>query len=140
LTLEIGLLVGVRRLGGAELELGCQDLLLQIRVRHLEDDTIRLDLRARAEDVALDATGGGGRDPPDVLGDERAGAADLTDHRSALDRVDPHRRAVHTRRGRPEARHADGDANDREEGNGAVEDPSDLFLSFDFWRASDINH
>ena len=92
---ERGALVPQVGLGRLRRQARLHDLLFELRVRQFDDDRAGRHLRAGAEDDALDAAGGRGRDPADVFRNEASGAAHRARHRTALDRVDPDRRALH---------------------------------------------
>ena len=79
-------------------------------LRQLEDDRVGRDLRAGAEDDALDASLRLRVDPADVFGHERARAADLAQHRALLHRVDPDDGAIDGGRGGLQLRDAERDA------------------------------
>lgn len=74
------------------------------------------------DEDALDPRLGRGRDPAHVLGDQRAGAANLPEHRAALDGVDPHGGLVQSGRGRREQHEAEGHERERDESGGAEHD------------------
>src|SRR5436853_191764 len=79
-------------------------LQLEVRIAQLEDDRVRLDERSREHAYPLDASVGGGRDPADVLRDERAEPAHVAQHRAALDGVHEDARPIDARRRRLEPR------------------------------------
>ena len=84
-------------LGGLELQLGVEELLFELGITQLEDDAVWLHRGARPEDDVFDPRLGRGGNPADVFGDERAQAAHFAQQRTALDRVDPDRRALDAR-------------------------------------------
>ena len=113
----------------SQLQLGVEHLLQHALVAQLEDDRVGLDdVGARQRDDALDRGLGGRSDPPDVLGHERARSADLPEHRTALGRVAPGRRSLHSGRRRLQLREADGDQHADQQGGHAEDDALDLFL------------
>jgi hypothetical protein len=94
----------------------------------LQDEGARLNRRARADDDLVDAALGAGGDPADFLGDEGAEAADLADHRAALDGVDPHEVALDRGGGGLELGQPDGDADQDDAGDGGVDDAFAAFF------------
>jgi hypothetical protein len=141
LGVEPGLQAGEVGLGGAQLVLGFELLLLQLRIGELEDDGVGRHLRAGPQDDALDAALRRRGQPAPRLVDrhQRAETAHLAQHRAALHRVDPHGGAFHRRRGRLEARQHDRDAGHRQHGRHADEDPLPLLLLGHGGRALDIH-
>src|SRR5262245_62897640 len=109
LAFELDLLALQLRLSGLHFPFGIDDDSRELRVAELEDDRVLLHLIAGVAEDALDATLRHGGDPANLLGDERAGAADLAQHLAAFHRVDPERALLHPRRGGLHAREAVGD-------------------------------
>ncbi len=139
-ALELSLSIfkaGLRRLEG---KLRFLDGLLQIRVAQLQNDGVGRNLRTRPQQDALDPPLGGGRNPPDVFRDERAGPADLAQHLPPLHAVDPDGSTLDGRRRRLEPRHPDRHEDDGNEGRDTVGATANLLLAGDAWRPCDINH
>jgi len=87
-----------------------------------EDDAVGRDGRAGAEDDFVDAALGARGDPGDFLGDEGAEAADLAEHLALGDGADPDEIAFDGGGGGFELREGDGDADEGENGDRAVDD------------------
>jgi hypothetical protein len=128
----VGLLLerGTLELDGESVELGLGRLELpfrvlrgelQLRIAEFEEDRAGLNLGAGLDDDALDLALGRRGNPADLLGDERAGASDLAEHRASRGGPGPQRPAVHGRRGRFESRERDRDGRDRDDGNDAID-------------------
>ena len=104
-------------LGGRELLLGLVEQLPRLRVVQLEHDRLWSDRGAGPENDALDpALGGGGNPAPGfVHRDQRSEPAYLTQHRPALDGVDPHGGALDRWSRGLQAREDDRDEPDHEQ-------------------------
>ena len=129
-----------RRLGGCEGEAGVHDLLLEVRIAHLQNHRRRRDLRTGAEHETLDPSGRRRGDPADVLGHEDAGTANLPGELTALDGVDPDRRAIDAGCRGPQPRDAIRHGADDDEADRGKHDAANLLLAFDFRGAGDIDH
>ncbi len=91
--------VGEFGFGGLELGIGVGGGLLDVGIGEHEDDAVRGDDGAGAEDDLIDAALGAGGDPADLFGDEGAEAADLAEHLAAFHGVDPDEVAINRGRG-----------------------------------------
>ena len=91
-------------------------------------------------DDPFDAASVLGSDPADVFGDQRAGAANLAEHRAALDGVGPHRAELHGRRRRFQLRETDGDEHEHEQAGDGENRAPDALLSCDgrAWNIHDL--
>ena len=121
LALHLHLAVAVARLGRFEIQPRLERGLLQLGVAQLEDHGGGGDEGAGADDDPLDGAVGSGRDPADLLRDQRPGAAHLPDHRAALHRVQIDRVAIDARRRRLEARDACRDDDDHDGRNHGIQ-------------------
>ena len=128
LAFHFDLPVAVARLGRFEIQPRLERGLLQLGVAQLEDHPGGGDEGAGSDDDPLDGAVGGGRDPPDLLRDQRAGAAHLPDHRTALHRVQIDRVAVDARRGRLQARDAQRDDSHRQDRGHGIQSLAQLLL------------
>ena len=103
-------MVGLGRLQGI---LGVQQNVFQLRAAEDHHDGIGLHGRAGTDQDALHPSIGGGGDEHGVFGNQRAQAAHLAQHRTALHRVRPQRRHLDARRGGLQLREPDSDADTR---------------------------
>ena len=140
LAFEISLAIQIRRLGRLKRELRVLHRLLEIRIAELQDYGVGRHGRTRSKDDPLDATLGRRRNPADLLGDERTGAANLPEHRAALDGVDPDRRAIDGGRRGLQLRDPDSDEDNDHQEAGAVQGAPDFLLFDDVRRTCDVDH
>ena len=110
-------------LGGLELRLGVGGSLLDVGSGEHQDGAVGGDLGAGPQDDLVDAPLGAGGDPADFLGDERAEAANLTQHLTLLHAVDPHEVTLNRGGGGFESGEGKCDTRQHHGGEGAVEDP-----------------
>ena len=122
LGLEIGLEIYPVGLGDGELALRFERLELDVRIAELEQYSLGLDFLPRLGQSALDSAGGYGGDVADALWHQRPGTPHLDHQRALLHRVDPDGRAIHPRRRRLETAEAERRGDQRDQGDGAVED------------------
>ena len=115
------------------LEFRVLGFLIELRIAELEDDVVGFHRGARAEQDPLDPSLRSGRNPANILRNQRSEPADLANHRSAFDGVGPERRRVHGRRGRPQPREPDADSCDDDEANREVASPLELLLAGIRW-------
>ena len=115
IALHLHLPVAEARLRRFEIEARLKHGLLQLGIAQLEDYGVGRDEGAGADDDPLDGAVGGGRDPPDPLRDQGAGAAHLPHHRAALHRVEVDGVGVDARRGRLQARDTGRDDDDHDD-------------------------
>jgi hypothetical protein len=109
-------------LGGLLLRVGVGRGLLDVGIGEMEDDAVRRDEGAGAQNDLVDAAGRAGGDPANFLGHQGAEAADLANHLALLDRVDPHRVELNGGGGGLEPGQGNGDADERATGERAVND------------------
>ena len=138
-ALEVDLGLDVLGLGLAELRLGVERGLLDLRVAQLEDHAVRRHVGAGEDDDPLHASFGDGGDPAGVLRHERAEAAHVDDERAPLHGVQEDGRALDFGRRRLKARQAEGNQEDGGGGSGTVTDAAALARDCDRSRACDIH-
>jgi len=125
-------------LGGRELRLGVDGRLRYGGIAEGEDHAVGRDDGAGTQHDAFDAALGARGEPADLLRYEGTQPAHLAGDRAALHRIDPHDIAVHRGGRRLEPRNRDGDADQRDDANGSVDQPLFAFLPGNI-RARDIH-
>ena len=106
-------------LGGVQLGLGFEPLQVQFRIAQFEDDGVGVHDRARLDQDAHHPAADRRGNDQDILGDERANPANLAQHGTPLNRVDPEGPPIHRRRRRFQTRQAQRDQaeNDNKDGD-----------------------
>ena len=99
-----------------QLKPGIDCCLLDLRITHLQQNGVRLHLRARQHANSNNRCFGLGRDLAHrfLRWYERADPADLPNHRPTLDRVGPHRATFDRRGGWSESIHDEGEGGDHD--------------------------
>jgi hypothetical protein len=138
LALQLRFEIHVLRFGAAKLQLGVERALHLLRIAELEKDRVGIHGLAGLHEHLLHTRFGCRRNPADDFRDERAGAANLAKHRSALDDVDPHGGPLDDRGGRLQLGDAERDAGQRDDADRAGDDPL-LFLLLDDSSSNDIH-
>ena len=115
LVLELDAQVFERGLGRLQRQPRVDGFLLDLRIAQFQDDRIGTDLCAGPQQNPFDATIGRGRQPPGVLGHERAEAPHLPDDGASLHGVREDDCAIDVRRRGFHPREREGDGDDRDD-------------------------